>query len=584
MQFGVSRGGGIRCGRTGSVESVTRDGVSDDPMSAGVGGGGGDLRANSRCGSVSSVLVGSFTTANKSADCDNKHCGNGSEKTTTICSWGQQVERISDSRHIQSSKLKCSQKREAGYTSLFGSSESAPCFGRRFDKFIMASQDAITNIASTMSFADASQTNEDFELTDSSLKDSFKAASVVSDTTTVAFLETELTTELSQPGHLHCQRRPLVVDTSFIKSLTTNLCDSLEEPLKTFTDLDNTNCDDSHSRSKQDMWKVNNFIVPLQPETCTRTKSRPLSWLNANSHTTQNTEQNVVTEYTFPALEPLSATEMDCSRVRFSFDSKDLPAGERNNETRLPKEPHPSKRRAIRAVGGESSLTRRHSQSPDSTVGEAMSPSLDKEKLRTPNKVALIPTTVVIDWPSSEHPESSDIKHGTGFNGNHGSSNDKNRFLQLPRPTRSTRSRLPFLKSHQSFPWMKQMKNSTAKFSKLCHRDRNGPSSALQREIKAARQLGVIMGAFTVCFLPYFVCFTVVAFCDWCIGTELMTAVTWVGYLNSTLNPFLYPLCNLSFRRKFRKMLHLSGGQQPSISTASGIGQIGYQQTSQSIR
>ena len=33
---------------------------------------------------------------------------------------------------------------------------------------------------------------------------------------------------------------------------------------------------------------------------------------------------------------------------------------------------------------------------------------------------------------------------------------------------------------------------------------REKPSSALRKEIKAARQLGVIMGAFTVCFLPYF--------------------------------------------------------------------------------
>lgn len=84
-----------------------------------------------------------------------------------------------------------------------------------------------------------------------------------------------------------------------------------------------------------------------------------------------------------------------------------------------------------------------------------------------------------------------------------------------------------------------------------------GTSSALQKEIKAARQLGVIMGAFTVCFLPYFVCFTVVAFCDWCVGGQLMTAVTWIGYLNSAMNPFLYPLCNVSFRRKFRQMLNV---------------------------
>lgn len=80
-------------------------------------------------------------------------------------------------------------------------------------------------------------------------------------------------------------------------------------------------------------------------------------------------------------------------------------------------------------------------------------------------------------------------------------------------------------------------------------------SSALTKEIKAARQLGVIMGAFTLCFLPYFILFLVVAFCDGCIDQGLILAMTWVGYLNSTLNPFLYPLCNANFRRKFRIML-----------------------------
>ncbi|GFR83798.1 orphan G-protein coupled receptor 30 [Elysia marginata] len=80
-------------------------------------------------------------------------------------------------------------------------------------------------------------------------------------------------------------------------------------------------------------------------------------------------------------------------------------------------------------------------------------------------------------------------------------------------------------------------------------------SSSLNKEIKAARQLGVIMGAFTLCFLPYFILFMVVAFCDDCVSPGHLTTATWVGYLNSTLNPFLYPLCNANFRVKFRSML-----------------------------
>ena len=89
------------------------------------------------------------------------------------------------------------------------------------------------------------------------------------------------------------------------------------------------------------------------------------------------------------------------------------------------------------------------------------------------------------------------------------------------------------------------------------HRIKNIRQSSLTKEIKAARQLGVIMGAFTVCFLPYFIVYLLVALCPDCVEPTLITALTWVGYLNSTLNPFLYPLCNLNFRRKFRKMLHI---------------------------
>ncbi|XP_021351022.1 histamine H1 receptor-like [Mizuhopecten yessoensis] len=94
------------------------------------------------------------------------------------------------------------------------------------------------------------------------------------------------------------------------------------------------------------------------------------------------------------------------------------------------------------------------------------------------------------------------------------------------------------------------------------HRIKNIRQSSLKKEIKAARQLGVIMGAFTLCFLPYFILFLVIAFCPDCIHPDLMTAMTWIGYLNSTLNPVLYPLCNINFRRKFRKMMRLDRDQR----------------------
>ena len=94
---------------------------------------------------------------------------------------------------------------------------------------------------------------------------------------------------------------------------------------------------------------------------------------------------------------------------------------------------------------------------------------------------------------------------------------------------------------------------------------RHERTPSIHREIKAARQLGVIMTAFTLCFLPYFICFLIVAFCHDCVPHNISVIVTWLGYINSTLNPIIYPLCNATFRLKFRKMMRLGSMEQRRI-------------------
>ncbi|XP_013787558.2 histamine H1 receptor-like [Limulus polyphemus] len=85
---------------------------------------------------------------------------------------------------------------------------------------------------------------------------------------------------------------------------------------------------------------------------------------------------------------------------------------------------------------------------------------------------------------------------------------------------------------------------------------RKSMASNLRQEKKAARQLGVIMGAFVLCWLPYIITFIVTAYCDDCIDPKIHTATIWLGYLNSTINPFLYALCNDNFKRAFKNMFH----------------------------
>ncbi len=63
---------------------------------------------------------------------------------------------------------------------------------------------------------------------------------------------------------------------------------------------------------------------------------------------------------------------------------------------------------------------------------------------------------------------------------------------------------------------------------------------------KAFKQLLAIVTCFTFCFLPYFICFVIVAVCEDCVSEQQYTLTIWLGYLNSTLNPFIYALLNKS--------------------------------------
>ncbi len=59
---------------------------------------------------------------------------------------------------------------------------------------------------------------------------------------------------------------------------------------------------------------------------------------------------------------------------------------------------------------------------------------------------------------------------------------------------------------------------------------------------KSLRNLFLIVTCFIVCFLPYFICYVIVAYCEDCVSEQLLMLTTWLGYLNSTFNPFIYTL------------------------------------------
>ncbi|XP_054999817.1 D(4) dopamine receptor [Sorex araneus] len=78
------------------------------------------------------------------------------------------------------------------------------------------------------------------------------------------------------------------------------------------------------------------------------------------------------------------------------------------------------------------------------------------------------------------------------------------------------------------------------------------------RERKAMRVLPVVVGAFLLCWTPFFVVHTTRALCPACaVPPRLVSAVTWLGYVNSALNPLIYTAFNSEFRRVFRRTLGL---------------------------
>lgn len=74
------------------------------------------------------------------------------------------------------------------------------------------------------------------------------------------------------------------------------------------------------------------------------------------------------------------------------------------------------------------------------------------------------------------------------------------------------------------------------------------------KDHKAAVTLGIIMGVFLLCWMPFFVVNLVEAFCK-CVPILMFKILTWLGYVNSCLNPIIYSIFNKEFRNAFRKIL-----------------------------
>ncbi|XP_032882272.1 5-hydroxytryptamine receptor 1E [Amblyraja radiata] len=77
---------------------------------------------------------------------------------------------------------------------------------------------------------------------------------------------------------------------------------------------------------------------------------------------------------------------------------------------------------------------------------------------------------------------------------------------------------------------------------------------SMGRERRAAKVLGLILGVFVLCWLPFFVKELLAGMQVWAASPTMGDLLTWLGYLNSLVNPLLYTSFNQDFATAFRRM------------------------------
>ncbi|KFB41294.1 AGAP013324-PA-like protein [Anopheles sinensis] len=79
--------------------------------------------------------------------------------------------------------------------------------------------------------------------------------------------------------------------------------------------------------------------------------------------------------------------------------------------------------------------------------------------------------------------------------------------------------------------------------------------SSMKRENKTTQTLSIVVGGFIACWLPFFINYIITPFLPkgWSVP-ELGEFFTWLGWINSAINPFIYAFYSVDFRAAFWRL------------------------------